>query len=33
MFSVQVNIFSEEWEFEFTPGFKTPDWAKGAVMY
>ena len=25
--------FSEEWEFEFTPGFKTPDWAKGAVMY
>ena len=25
--------FSEEWEFEFTPGFKTPDWAKGVVMY
>lgn len=25
--------FSEEWEFEFTSGFKTPDWAKGAVMY
>lgn len=25
--------FSEEWEFEFTPGFKTPDWAKGTVMY
>lgn len=25
--------FSEEWEFEFTPGFKTPGWAKGAVMY
>ena len=24
---------SYEWEFEFTPGFTTPDWAKGAVMY
>ncbi|MFQ9516692.1 MAG: glycoside hydrolase family 13 protein [Eubacterium sp.] len=24
---------SDEWEFEFTPGFVTPDWAKGAVMY
>lgn len=24
---------SNEWEFEFTPGFTTPDWAKGAVMY
>ena len=24
---------SEEWEFELTPGFQTPDWAKGAVMY
>lgn len=24
---------SEEFEFELTPGFKTPDWAKGAVMY
>lgn len=23
----------EEWNFEFTPGFVTPDWAKGAVMY
>ncbi len=25
--------YSEEWKFEFTPGFTTPDWAKGAVMY
>lgn len=24
---------SDEWEFELTPGFETPDWAKGAVMY
>lgn len=24
---------SDEWEFEVTPGFQTPDWAKGAVMY
>lgn len=24
---------SDEWEFELTPGFQTPDWAKGAVMY
>ena len=32
VFGASVH-FSEEWEFEFTPGFKTPDWAKGAVMY
>ena len=24
---------SDEWEFELTHGFKTPDWAKGAIMY
>lgn len=24
---------ADEWEFELTPGFFTPDWAKGAVMY
>ena len=24
---------SDEWEFELTAGFQTPDWAKGAVMY
>lgn len=23
----------DEWDFELTPGFQTPDWAKGAVMY
>lgn len=24
---------NEQYEFEITPGFSTPDWAKGAVMY
>lgn len=27
------NDYPKEWEFELTPGFQTPDWAKGAVMY
>lgn len=27
------DYFSDDWKFELTPGFKTPDWAKGAVMY
>lgn len=27
------EYFSDECEFELTPGFQTPDWAKGAVMY
>ncbi len=32
MFGIH-DYCSEEWEFELTPGFRTPDWAKGAVMY
>jgi len=27
------NDMKEEFEFRITPGFSTPDWAKGAVMY
>ncbi len=27
------NIKREEYVFEIVPGFSTPDWAKGAVMY
>ncbi len=27
------EIFSEDFQFCITPGFHTPDWAKGAVMY
>lgn len=32
----QCGVFTEqieEYEFEIMPGFSTPDWAKGAVMY
>ncbi len=32
MFGIS-DYCSDEWEFELTPGFQTPDWAKGAVMY
>ncbi|MGN0383350.1 MAG: glycoside hydrolase family 13 protein [Eubacterium sp.] len=27
------NFIDEDYNFCITPGFKTPDWAKGAVMY
>lgn len=27
------DTFTEDWKFELTPGFVTPDWAKGAIMY
>lgn len=32
MFGAGTEFYSQG-EFELTPGFKTPDWAKGAVMY
>ncbi|MBO4903442.1 MAG: glycoside hydrolase family 13 protein [Lachnospiraceae bacterium] len=28
-----VKEVSDEWNFRLSPGFATPDWAKGAVMY
>ena len=28
-----VKQVSDEWKFRLSPGFTTPDWAKGAVMY
>ncbi len=28
-----VRDVSDEWKFRLSPGFATPDWAKGAVMY
>lgn len=28
-----VKDINEYWDFHIRPGFKTPDWAKGAVMY
>ena len=29
----QLKILIEYYNFQITPGFKTPEWAKGAVMY
>jgi alpha-glucosidase len=29
----ESESLSDEWDFELTPEFFTPDWAKGAVMY
>ncbi len=28
-----VRQVADEWKFRLSPGFATPDWAKGAVMY
>lgn len=28
-----TDVLSEEYKFIITPGFKTPDWAKGAIFY